>query len=62
MMWRMKDQNYKIKENHSEWTAEELKEAEENLEHYFELVLKIYERIRSNPDDLRDFRNLTGLK
>ena len=30
-------------------TEEELKEAEENLEKYLELVIKIYERIEQDP-------------
>jgi hypothetical protein len=38
----------------------ELKEAEENLERYLELVLRIYERIRNDPEVYARFRALTA--
>ena len=40
--------------------AEQLREAEDNLEQYLLLVLRIYERIRSDPKSYAQFRLLTG--
>jgi len=39
--------------------AEQLREAEDNLEQYLLLVLRIYERIRSDPKSYTRFRRLT---
>jgi len=41
---------------------EQIKEAEETLERYLELALRIYERIRANPDTYAQFRTLTDSK
>lgn len=41
-------------------TDEELQEADENLERYVELVLRIYERIRSDPVEYSRFKSLTA--
>ena len=38
---------------------EELKEAEDNVERYLELALRIYDRIRSDPEAYAQFRALT---
>lgn len=43
-------------------TDEELQEADENLERYVELVLRIYERIRSDPAEYARFKSLTASK
>ena len=37
-----------------------LKEAEENLERYLELVLRIYQRLREDPEDSSQFQALTA--
>ena len=39
---------------------DKLQEAEENLDRYLELVLRIYNRIRSDPEAYRAFRALTS--
>ncbi len=39
---------------------EQLKEAEENLERYLELTLRIYDRIRQDPDAYARFKTLTA--
>ena len=39
---------------------EQLKEAEENLERYLELALRIYDRIRQDPDAYARFKTLTA--
>jgi hypothetical protein len=39
---------------------EQLKEAEENLERYLELTLRIYDRIRSDPAAYSEFQSLTA--
>ena len=41
-------------------TDEQLKEAEENLERYLELALRIYDRICSDPEAYAQFRALTA--
>lgn len=35
-----------LREEHPDWNAQQLKEAEEALDQYFEVVMRIYERIR----------------
>ena len=39
---------------------EQLKEAEENLERYLEVTLRVYDRIRQDPDAYARFKTLTG--
>ena len=39
---------------------QQLKESEENLERYLELALRIYDRIRSDPESYSQFRALTA--
>ena len=43
-------------------SEEQLKEVEENLERYLELVLQIYERIQKDPEAYSAFKALTALK
>ena len=38
----------------------QLQEAEENLERYLELALRIYERVRNDPKSYQQFKLLTG--
>jgi hypothetical protein len=40
-------------------TEEQLQEAEENLQRYLELAVRIYERIRTDPKAYSQFRSLT---
>jgi len=39
-----------------------LKEAEENLDRYLELVLRIFERVEDDPVAYRQFKSLTASK
>jgi len=39
---------------------EQLKEAEENLGRYLEVTLRVYDRIRQDPDAYARFKTLTG--
>ncbi len=41
-------------------SEEELREAEENLDRYLELALRIYERVRGDPQAYARFRALTA--
>lgn len=59
---KFENENLDFKDLYPELTDEELKEAEENLERYLEVVMRIYERIRNNPEELRKLRNLTKQK
>jgi hypothetical protein len=40
----------------------QLQEAEENLERYLELVVRIFERIEADPVAYRQFKSLTASK
>lgn len=40
---------------------EQLKEAEENLDQYFEHGLRMYERIKGDPEAYAEFKALTAL-
>jgi len=51
-----------IRNLYPDLNEEELKEAEENMERYLELVLRIYERIRGDPEAYSAFKALTALK
>lgn len=42
-----------------ELTEEQLHEADENVKNYLDLILRIYERVQSDPDSYTRFRNLT---
>lgn len=41
-------------------TDEELQEAEENLDGYLEVVLRIYEHIRNDPEEYARFKKLVA--
>jgi len=56
-----KEPDITIRDLYPHFTEEQLKDAEENLRRYLELALRIYERIRSNPDEYARFRSLTDL-
>ena len=50
----MKEEDYKkmeIKDLYPHMTEEQLKEAEETIEQYLELLLRIYERIKNDPKE-----------
>lgn len=47
-----------LREAHSDWSPEQLKEAEEALDQYLELVMRIYERIRKDPRLYEEFKEL----
>ncbi|TMA04616.1 MAG: hypothetical protein E6J89_19890 [Deltaproteobacteria bacterium] len=49
-----------IRELYPGLSDEQLKEAKENLERYLELALRIYDRIRSDPEAYSQFRALTA--
>jgi hypothetical protein len=49
-----------IRDLYPHLSEDQLKEAEENLERYLELVLRIYERIRGDPKAYSAFKSLTA--
>ena len=51
-----------IRDLYPDYTEEQLQEAEENLERYIELVLRIYERRESEKSKGADFESSTPLK
>ena len=48
-----------IRDLYPNFTEKELAEAEDNLEQYLLLMLRIYERIRADPESYARFRALT---
>jgi hypothetical protein len=48
-----------IQDLYPHFTEKELHEAEDNLEQYLLLVLRIYERIQGDPESYARFRALT---
>ena len=48
-----------IRDLYPDFTAEQLAVAEDNIEQYLTLVLRIYERIQSEPESYARFRALT---
>ena len=48
-----------IRDLYPNLTEKELAEAEDNLERYLALVLRIYERIQADPENYAHFRALT---
>jgi hypothetical protein len=48
-----------IRDLYPDFTPEQLAVAEDNLEQYLTLVLRIYERIQSEPESYARFRALT---
>ena len=49
-----------IRDLYPHLNGEQLKEAEESLERYLELTLRIYGRIRQDPDAYARFQTLTA--
>ena len=49
-----------LREEHPDWSAQQLKEAEEALDQYFEVVMRIYERIRKDPKLYEEFKALVA--
>jgi hypothetical protein len=54
-----KDGTITIRDLYPHLNDEQLKEAEENLDRYLELALRIYDRIRQDPDAYDQFKTLT---
>ena len=48
-----------IRDLYPHLNGEQLKEADENLARYLELTLRIYDRIRQDPDAYARFKTLT---
>lgn len=58
-----KDRDLTIRGLYPELSDEELQETEENLTRYVELTLRVYERIRQDPEAYARFQaDLTALK
>ena len=58
-----KDRDLTIRDLYHELSDEELQETEEHLTRYVELTLRVYERIRQDPEAYARFRaDLTALK
>jgi hypothetical protein len=55
-----KEPEVTIRELYPTLSNTELEAAEENLERYLELVLRIYERIRAEPESYAQFKALTA--
>jgi hypothetical protein len=55
-----KGQDITIRDLYPHLDEEQLEEAEENLERYLELVLRIYERIQKDPEGYSAFKALTA--
>jgi hypothetical protein len=53
-------QEITIRDLYPDLDAEQLKEAEENLGRYLELAVRMYERIRQDPETYARFKTLTG--
>jgi hypothetical protein len=51
-----------IRDLYPHLSEERLQEAEENLERYLEVVLRIYERIQADPEAAACLRSLTASK
>jgi hypothetical protein len=49
-----------IRSLYPELTDEECREAEENLDRYIDLILRMYERIRNDPKEYARFKALTA--
>ena len=48
-----------IRDLYPHLSEEQLKEAEENLERYLELLLRVFERFQADPKAYADFKALT---
>jgi len=55
-----KEKDITIRDLYPHLNEEQLKEAEDNLERYLELVLRIYERIQKDPQAYSAFKALTA--
>lgn len=51
-----------IKDLYPDLTDEQLTEAEENFDLYLEVIWRIHQRIRSDPEAYSHFKTLTGLR
>jgi len=51
-----------IRDLYPHLSEERLKETEESIEQYIELILRIYERVKSDPQAYADFKALTESK
>ena len=49
-----------LRRAYPDWSAQQLKEAEEALDQYFEVVMRIYERIRKDPKLYEEFKALVA--
>ena len=56
----LKQQKITIRDLYPNLDDEQLKEAEENLELYLKVVLRIYNRIRSDPEAYARLQSLTA--
>ena len=56
----LKDREITIRDLYPHLTDEELREAEENMEKYLELELRMYERIFADPEAYARFKALTA--
>lgn len=56
---REHEEEIKIESLYPDFTEAELREAEETLDRYLDLVARIYERLRSNPETLPEVPVLT---
>ena len=56
----VKHQKIAISDLYPDLDDEQLKEAEENLERYLEVVQRIYNRIRSDPEAYARLQSLTA--
>lgn len=57
-----KERGLAIKDLYPHLNDEQLKEAEQNLDEYLEIVLRIYDRILSDPKAYRRFKSLTAAR
>jgi hypothetical protein len=56
----LKYQKITIRDLYPDLDDEQLKQAEDNLVRYLEVVLRIYNRIRSDPEAYAQFKSLTA--
>ena len=56
----LKKQGITIRDLYPHLNEEQLKEAEENLERYLDLSIRMYERIRNDPQAYAAFKALTA--
>ena len=56
------DRELTIRDFYPDLGEDELRVSEENLDRYLELAFRIYERIRSDPEEYTRFKALTASK